>query len=173
MNTRRKPRALPDTLEPRLQAPCPGERRTRQGGGSRNPVAHARLRGENRGGGSSPERRGGRTRWALPRSPSGSPPRAWPSTLPRAAVLQSLAVKKAPGTGRRRTPERGPIPGRAAEIRPASLRASAGAGGLLPRCQAAAGWASSGAGPVPWQRRGLRRPTAAKPRCGSSRGLPG
>lgn len=71
---RRKPRALPDPLEPRLQAPSPGERRTRLGGGSRNPVAHARLRGENRGGGSSPERRGGRTRWALPRSPSGSPP---------------------------------------------------------------------------------------------------
>lgn len=39
-------------------------------------MAQARLRGENRGGGSSPARRDGRARSALPRSPSGSPPPA-------------------------------------------------------------------------------------------------
>lgn len=37
-------------------------------------------------------------------------PHAWPSTLPGAAALQTLAVGTVPGTGRQRARERGPIP---------------------------------------------------------------
>lgn len=120
---------------------------------------------------------------APPRSLSGSA-LARPSTLPGAAALQTLAVGMAPGTRRRRTPERSPISGCAAEIRPASPRARA-------RARAPAGWLCSRArprcsrarprragprpalDPFPWQRRGLRRPTAAKPRCVTSRRHPG
>lgn len=120
-------------------------------------MAQARLRGENRGGSSSPARRGDRTRSALPRSPSGSTPRAWLSTLPRAAVLQILAAKTAPGPR--------------AKIRQESLWASAGAGWLYSGARRRQAGPHPALDPFPWQRQGLRRPTAAKPRCVTSRRL--
>jgi hypothetical protein len=68
-----------------------------------------------------------------------------PSNLPRAAALQTVAAARSvPGT--RGVPERGPIPDRGWR---ASPPAPAGAGWLCGPGQAEAGWASSGAGPVP------------------------
>lgn len=58
-------------------------------------------------------------------------------------------AERAPGTGQRRTSERGPIPGRAA-IRPAGESSGSRSRPLAAQTgQAVVVWASSGAGPVP------------------------
>lgn len=108
-------------------------------------MARARLGGEKRRSRSSPARGGGRARCGLPRSASGSAPPC-PSTLPRAAALQTVRAESVPRTRRRRVPERGSIPdgGWASE----SFRLISDPLAVQP-CQAKAGWASPGAGPVP------------------------
>lgn len=171
MNARRKPRALPGPWSPGrgLQAEVSAEHGRAAGSHSHNPVAQAELPGEDRDGGSSPARRGDQARSALPRSPSGSAPA--PGRPPsRAAALQTLAAEMIPGTRRRRGPERGPIPGRATEAGPASPRDPAGAGWRYGPARPRRTRTLQALGPFPWQPRGLRRPTAAKPRCVSSRG---
>ena len=119
----------------RALCPVPGaqaagsRRRARPGGSSSGPVAEARLRGENCSGGSSPARRRP-SQIGLAKVTQRLSPRAWPSTHPRAAALQTLAAETVPGTRRRCAPDRGPIPGRAGEVRPASPPAPARAGWL-------------------------------------------
>lgn len=118
---------------------------SRQAPAQRGPVAQAKLGGEKRCSRSSPARGGSRARCGLPRSASGSAPPC-PSTLPRAAALQTVRAKSVPRTRRRRVPERGSIPdgGWASE----SFRLSKDPLAVQP-CQAKAGWALPGAGPVP------------------------
>lgn len=164
MNARKKRRALPGPWSPGrgLQAEVSAEHGRARG--SHNPVAQARFPGEDRDGGFSPARRGDRARSALPRSLSGSAPA--PGRPPsREAALQTLAAEMIPGTRRRLSPGRGPIPGRAAEAVPASPRDSAGAGWRYGSARPRRAGTLQALGPFPWQRRGLRRPTAAKPRC--------
>lgn len=167
MNARSKPGALPRTCSPG-RARAPGEKLGR---------AAAALPpwlslGENCTGGSSPARRLpsqiGPAKVTQRLSPS-----ARPSTHPRAAALQTLAVETVPGTGRRCAPDRSPIPGREAEVRPAGPPAPTRAGWLNHRARQTLAGPRPALGPFPWQRRGLRRPTAAKPRCVTSRGHPG
>lgn len=117
----------------------------RQALAQRERVARTKLGGETRRSRSSPARGGGRARCGLPRSASGSAPPC-PSTLPRAAALQTVRADSVPPTRRRRVPERGSIPdgGWASE----SFRLSSDPLAVQP-CQAKAGWALPGAEPVP------------------------
>lgn len=110
-------------------------------------------------------------------------PHAWPSTLPGAAALQTLAVGMVPGTGRQRARERGPIPDGdwAGEFSGSGSGSGSGSNRLAERPgQAQTGWASSGAGPVPLTTARATAPhsgqtalrhSAPVPRPG--RGLPG
>lgn len=167
MNAKRKPRALPSPWKPGRGAPGRGERRIPPGGGSRDPEAPARLRGENRGGGSSPARGGGRARSALPRSPKGSAPAPGrpPSALDPSSGdgLRDWAAAR-PGVG--------PHLGRRVRRRAGRSSASGSASWLYCPARTRRARPHSAPGPFPWQRRGLRRPTAAKPRCVTSRGHP-
>lgn len=108
-------------------------------------VARARLRGEKRHSRSSPARGGGRARCSLPRSASGSAPPC-PSTLPRAAALQTVRAESVPRTRRRRVPERSSILDRGWASESFRLSSDPLA---VQRCQAKAGWAFPGAEPVP------------------------
>ena len=170
MNTRRKPRVLPCPLKPRPRAPGQGERRAQPGGCSHNPVAHARFRGENRGGGYSPARHVDRARSALPRSPGSSAPA--PGRPPSHGGCTSDPHN---GDGPRdqavAQPGAGPHPGPRDGGR-AGKSSGTGWSGLAVQPRQARprqDGTLQELGPFPWQRRGLRRPTAAKPRCVASR----
>lgn len=139
---------------------------------SRDPEAQVRLGGENCGGGSSPARRGGRARSAPRRSPSGPAPA--PGRPPSPGRPRSN--RRGGDVSRDRAAARhgpGPHSGPHGRAGPASLRAPARAGWQCGGARPRRAGPRPALGPFPWQRRGLRRPAAAKPRCVASRRHPG
>lgn len=96
----------------------------------------AQLRGENCTGRAPHLRVVSRARSALPRSLSGSAPAPGRLPTPKRPRFQTLAVETVPGTRRRCAPDRSPIPGREAEVRPASPPAPYLSGLAVPPGQA-------------------------------------